>query len=796
MDLRFALRGLRNNPGFTLLAVVVMALGIGANTAVFSVVNAVLLKPLAYRNPDRIVTLSSLWKKSGGIGPVSAPDFHDWHDQSTAFSAMAYYDDDSTAVMSGGAAEYTHAAEVTPEFFRVFAVEPLAGRLFSPDELKLGGSGAVVISYSYWQNHFGGKPDALGQAVRMLGKSFRIAGVLPPGFHFPNATDIWLPANVIFPETTSRSAHNYLAVGRLKPGVSLEQAQAQMTAIGARLARQYPDSNAGKSVLVMRMRDEMVRNVKLTLYLLLGAVALVLLIGCANVANLLLARATARTREIAIRAAVGASRGRIVRQLVTESVVLALIAGSAGLLLAKWGSDALVALAPGNVPRLAEAGIDGWVLAFTLGLSVAASLLFGLAPALQISRVDLNETLKQGATRAVVGGKAGRTRAALVVVEVALSVVLLAGAGLLIRSFVALNNVALGFRPEHVLVVESSVPASDLEGARRATRFYKNLLDDLATLPGVSAVGATRNPPGEVFSEGSYFVDHLGEFNVDQPQAVFSVMSPGALAALGIPLKGGRDFNAGDGYDAPHVALINEDLARKSFPGQDPLSRTIYCGFDSLKPMKIVGVVGDVRQYGPATAPWPEIIMPYEQHPGPSTALNILVRTSTAGSTLWGAIQSKVRALSPEVPVKFTTMDTLLSQNTAAPRFRTVLLGIFAAIAVCLAMAGVYGVVAYTVSQRSGEIGLRMALGANTSDVLSLVLRQGLALTAIGLAIGLAGAAAVSRLFASMLFEVKPGDPLTYLGVAILLAAVSLAACYIPALRATRLDPVAALRQE
>jgi putative ABC transport system permease protein len=796
MDLKFALRSLRKNPGFTLLAIAVMALGIGANTAVFSVVNAVLLKALAYRDPDRIVTLSSLWRKSGSHGQVSAPDFHDWHDQSTAFAAMAYYDDDSTSVMSGGSAEYAHVAEVTPEFFQVFGVEPVAGRLFSPAELKPGSGGAVLISYSYWQSHFGANTNALGHPVRMLGKSFSIAGVLPPRFHFPNGTDLWLPANVVYPETESRSAHNYLVVGRLKPGVSLEQAQAQMTAVGARLEQQYPHSNGGKSVAVTRMRDEMVGNVQLTLYLLLGAVALVLLIACANVANLLLARATARTREMAIRAAVGASRGRIVRQLITESMVLALVAGAAGLLLAKWGSDALVALAPGNVPRLAESGIDGWVLAFTLGISVAASLLFGLAPALQISRVDLNETLKQGATRAVMGGKGGRMRAALVVAEVALSVVLLAGAGLLIRSFIALQNVSLGFRPEHVLVMESAVPASGLESARRATHFYKDLLADLATLPGVTAVGGTRNPPATVYSDGSYFIDHVGELTTNTPGAVLSVVTPGTFAALGIPLKRGRDFNEADTYDAPFTAIINEALARKSFPAQDPLGRMIYCGLDSAKLMKIVGVVGDVRQYGPAKEPWPEIIMPYEQHPMPATALDIVVRASVPGSALWGPIQSKVRAHSAEVPVKFTTVEDLLSENTAAPRFRTLLLGLFAAIAVCLAMAGVYGVVAYTVGQRAGEIGLRMALGANTRDVLRLILRQGMALTGIGLAVGLIAAVAATRVIASMLFEVKASDPATYIGVAALLGLVSLAASYVPARRAARVDPASALRQE
>jgi putative ABC transport system permease protein len=394
------------------------------------------------------------------------------------------------------------------------------------------------------------------------------------------------------------------------------------------------------------------------------------------------------------------------------------------------------------------------------------------------------------------GGRGGRMRAALVVMEVALCVVLLAGAGLLMRSFVALHNVALGFRPSHVLVVESSVPSSSLLDARRATRFYKNLLADLATLPGVSAVGGTRNTPGAVHSDGSYFVDHVGVLTSSTPQAVLSVVTPGAFAALGISLKRGRDFNAGDTYDAPFTAIVNEALARKSFPGQDPLGRLIYCGLDSDKIMKIVGVVGDVRQYGPAAAPWPEIVMPYEQHPQTATALNIVVRASASGSALWGPIQRKVRAHSADVPVKFTSMEDLLSENTAAPRFRTLLLGLFAAIAVCLAMAGVYGVVAYTVGQRANEIGLRMALGAGTRDVLRLILRQAMALTGAGLAVGLIAAVAATRLVASMLFEVKTGDPATYIGVAALLGVVSLAASYFPARRAARVDPASALRQD
>ena len=494
MDLKYALRSLLKNPGFTVLAVIVMALGIGANTAVFSVVNAVLLRPLAYKNPERIVTLSPLWKPSGKSGgSSSAPDFHDWHDQSTAFEAMAYYTYyGPTAVMAGPAAEYADVVVVSQEFFRVFGAEPVAGRLFTPEEWKK--TGAVVVSHSYWQSHLGGNPGALGQMVRMMNRTFTVVGVMPPGFTFPDTTELW---TVDEDENQHRSAHNYRVVGLLKPGAGIQEAQAQLTSIGDRLSKEYPDSNANKNVAVTGMRDRLVRDVRTTLYLLLGAVGMVLLISCANMANLLLAKATSRTREIAIRAAVGAGRGRIIRQLITESVVLALVAGVAGLILALWGAQALVAIAPSSVPRLAEAAVlDKWVLGFTLAISVVASLLFGLAPALTASRVELNDALKLGGARAVVGGGAGKLRSALVVAEIALSVVLLIGAGLLMKSFVALNSVAIGFRPDHLLLMETAVPSSTLESARAATQFYKGLLRDLALIPGVTGAGGNENPSG------------------------------------------------------------------------------------------------------------------------------------------------------------------------------------------------------------------------------------------------------------------------------------------------------------
>jgi putative ABC transport system permease protein len=809
MDLKFALRSMRNTPGFTLLALLVMALGIGANTAVFSVVNTVLLKPLAYRDADRIVTIRNFWKKSGSIGSsLSGPDFHDFHDQSNVFDAMSYYDASALApVLTGSTAEYAQVAQVAPEFFDVFAVRPLLGREFDANEYKAGSGGVVVISAAYWQSHFDGNPSAIGKTVRLNQYDLTVVGVMPPGFDYPQKTAIWYPANTIDPETTSRSAHNYRAVGRLKAGVTVEQAQTQMTAIAARLEQLYPPSNTGKGVVIDRMQDAMVHNVRFTLYLLLGAVGVVLLIACANMANLLLAKSTSRTREMAIRAAVGAGRGRIIRQLIVESAVLALGAGTAGLVLAVWGAEAIKKLAPANIPRLAETGLDGSVLGFTLAVSVISSLIFGLAPALAASRIDLNESLKQGAAKSVIGGGARRLRAGLVVAEIALSVVLLTGAGLLMRSFDALSKVDLGFRPEKILVAEASVPGKGGAFAerpetqlRRSIPFGRDMIATLASLPGVSSAAGTWQLPGKPGSDGGYWIDHPPALDpsVTAPQAVFSVISPGFLETLRIPLKAGRDFNDRDLYDAPFTVIINEALARKSFPGENPLGHVMFCGFDSWPPkgMTIVGIAGEEHQAGPEKPAQPEILMPYTQHPRATNNFNLLARTSGDPSALMEAVRRKIHERDPEVPVKFTTMEATVAEGVAAPRFRMVLLGLFAGLAVCLAMAGVYGVMSYTVGQRSSEIGLRMALGASTRDVLRLVLGEGLMLAGIGVAIGLAAAVAASRLLASLLFEVKPTDPATYLAVAAVLGVVALAACYVPAWRAARVDPLVALRQE
>lgn len=683
---------------------------------------------------------------------------------------------------------------MSPEFFRVFAVEPLAGRFPTAEEIEPGGGGAVLISYEYWRSHFGGDARALGQTIRVYGLR-TIVAVLPPEFRFPEKTDLWF---VVSETDDPRAARNYLAVARLKPGVSLEQAQTEMSLIAKRIEREYPDTNQGWSVAVARMRDEMVRDVRLTLYLLLGAVCVVLLIACANTATLLLGKAVARSHEVAVRTALGAGRRRIVRQLITESLLLSFAAGAIGLLFAYFGSEALVSLAPADLPRLAEAGIDRQVLGFTFGVSMITSLLFGLVPALHASRVELSDALKQGGRRIVAGGGTVRFRAGLVVAEIALAVTLVSVSGLLIKSLVALQTVALGFQPENVLVMRATVPGSLATATPRARQFFGDMLSQIARLPGVVAAGATMAPPGSIDSSGGYFIDRLPA-NPDwthAPDVVLSIVAPGTFAALGIPMKSGRDFSESDAAGRPLVAVVNEALVRKSFPRQNPLGRKIFCSFDTLEGMTIVGVVGDVRQLGPEREPMPECYMTYGQHAFNGLTLSIIARTTGDPAKLSENLRRLARERATDVPMRFTTMEAMLSDHLAAPRFRTLLIGVFASLALCLAIAGVYGVVAYAVSQRSNEVGVRIALGATTGSVVGLVLRQGLVLAGIGLGLGLAASVAGTRLLGSMLFQVRPNDPWIYIAVSVMVGLVTLAAGYIPASRAAKIDPVAALRQE
>lgn len=762
--------------------------------------NTVILKPLGYRDPDRIAVIASLWKKTGPSPNLSMADFHDYHDQARSFEAMAYYQSGESAAMISGAsaAEFVGNGVASAEFFKVFGVEPVIGRFFNEEELQPDSNAAVLISYSFWQSHFAGDPKVLGKTIRLARHTMPIVGVMPPGFRFPNATDVWIPANTIFRENLFRSAHNVQVVAKLKRGVSMAQAQAELTTIGDRLEKQYPLSNTGKNVLISGLRDDMVRDSRLTLYILLGAVGLVLLVACGNVANLLLARATMRGREIAVRSALGAGRQRIVRQLFTESLLLALIAGLAGLAIATAGSRVLVALAPTDVPRLTDTAVDGWVLGFAFGASLLACLFFGLMPAIRAARVDLGEALKQGSARGLAGGGTGLRRV-LVIAEIALSVVLVASAGLLIRSFAALNEVALGFKPENVLVMETSVTAS--MDANQAVPLYARLIEASATIPGVIAVGASRVPPGRIAASGAYWIDQVPapeQISVTAAQAIYSVGSPGMFGALGMELKRGRDFAPSDAPDAPFVAVINETLARRSFGGRDPIGHTIATPFDSNspKPMSVIGVVADIRQRGPAHEPDAEIYMPFAQHPGPSTQLRIVARTAVQPEQLAAAFRRKAHEIAPDMPVKFSTMESRMAEIVSAPRFRTMLLSIFAALAVGLAMAGVYAVVSFMVTRRRGEIGLRMALGANAFDVQKMVLRQGIWMALAGLVLGIAGALAASHWLGSLLFGVRPTDPATYGAAAAVIVVVTLAASYVPARRAARVDPLVALRQD
>lgn len=798
-DFRYGIRGLLRQPAFALTAILTLALGIGATTAIFSVVNAVILRPLPYPEADRVVAIMNLWTATGARGAtVSAPDFGDWKAQAQSFAAMAYYSGGETSVTINGIADYAAVYRVTPGFFDVLGVSASVGRLPTREEQAPGGPPVVVVTDAFWRTQLGGDPRALGSAVKFSDNVYSIVGVLPPGMRFPARSDIYLPG--VAPASASRSGHNYRAIARLEPGATVAQANSEMTAIARRLEEQYPNSNSGKSTIVIPLQEQIVGDTRQTLTVLLGAVGLVLLIACANVANLLLARSTAREREMVVRAAVGAGRARLVRQLLTESAVLGLAAAVVGIWLARLGVLTLVALAPADLPRLDEIRVDAAALGFAVAVALAASVIFGLAPALQVSRVPLVEGLRQSGKGSSIGARGGWARSAFVVAEVALAVVLVFGAGLLGRSLVALASVELGFSAEQLLVVRTVVPVRGRQDAPRATAFYRDLLADLRATPGITAIGGVTSLPTAVRSNGSYAIEgqsDLERTGIRSPQAVLNVVTPDYFRAMRIPFKSGRDFADSDRLDAPLVAIINEALARASFGTDDPIGRRIQCGLDNLEFMTIVGVVSDVRTYGPARPMEAEIYMPYEQHPGPATAMNLVART-TAPDPLAPAetISRKVRERNPDVPVRATTMEGTLETASATPRFRAFLLVVFATVALLLALAGVYGVMAYTVSQRMSELGVRIALGATSENIMRLIVGQGAKLACAGLLVGVGLSLVAGRALEGLLFGVTPRDPLMLAIVVIAVATTTLAACYVPGRRAVRTDPMLALRAE
>lgn len=800
-DVGYAVRSLIRSWGFALGAGAVLALAIGASTAIFSVVNTVLLQPLPYPGAERLVSIETFWTNTGRASQdVSGPDFLDWQAQSDVFEQMAVsFSNPDQPVFLGERAVFGNTGYVSADFFAVFGQAPSTGRLLTELDVPAdrGAQPTVAVAAYHWAaTQFGTVEAAVGKTITVYGNAMEIVGVAAPGFRYPGATDIWGPMRPTN-NPRNRSDHPYRAIGKLKADVALTRAQAQMRTIGDTLARQYPE-NRLKSATVIPLQERLTGNLRATLWVLLGAVGVVWLIGCVNIANLLLARAAGRTREIALRAALGAGRGRVVRQLLTESCVLAGVAGLAGLLLASTFVQAFAALSPANLPRIDELRIDRPVLLFALGLSLVSTVLFGLVPALHGSRLDLSGALKQGDSKAIGTRVSARLRSALVVAEVALSVILLVAAGLLLRSFQSLQQVDLGFTKERVLVADAVYAVRDgiTEDLRIRSQFYADVLDRLRAVPGVKAasgvayLGMGREPraPRDFLIQGRP-EGRAGE----RPQAEHHAITADYFKTLEIPVRAGRDFNQTDTLERPRVAIINEAMARIAFPGETPLGQHIRVN-DRSPWMEIVGVVADTRWQDPSQAAPPAVFSPSTQ--GWGNSLAILARTSVDELSLASTLRTLMHDANPTVPVKFETMDELFDATLAYPRFRTQVIGLFAAVAALLAAVGIFSVLAYLVGQRTRELALRRALGARAADILGLVLGQGLRLVAIGLVLGLAGAVAVARLLADLLYEIGPWDVGTYFGTIIVLGSAAFLAALLPTIKATMIAPVIVLQQE
>jgi putative ABC transport system permease protein len=806
-DIRFGVRMLWKSPGFTLVTILALALGIGANSAIFSVVNGVLLRPLPYATADRLVFLSE-WSRQVPNMSVSYPNYQDWRDQNTVFEQLAAFRSAGYTLTGAGEPEQLAAREVSASFFPALGVAPVVGRNFTADEDKPGAQRTAVISYGFWQRRFGGNPGIVGQPVTLNNESYTVVGVLPQTFEWQAQVDLFAPLGLRADRMQDRDSHpGIYLIGVLKPGVTVEQARAEMDTITARLAAQYPKTNEGNRYTLNTLQNRATEDIRAALYVLLAAVGFVLLIACANVANLLLARATTRAKEIAIRTALGAGRWRIVRQLLTESVLLSMVGGALGLLFAMWGVDALLAVLPEDVPRLLvmNIGLDARVLLFTVAVSVLTGLLFGLAPAIQVSKANLNESLKEGGRSATGGAHRNWVRSVLVVSEVALSLLLLVGAGLLMKSFLNLQRADIGFNPEGVLTLRVPLPEARYKENAQVENFYRALLQRVQNLPGVQSASLTRGLPMNGGIESGVSVE--GQEPTDRKDTVVAVnltCSPDYFRTMEIPLVKGRYFTEQDRTDAQPVAIIDEMMAARFFANADPLGKRIKLGgAESPFPwMQIVGVVKHVKHYGPDEEGRVEIYRPYFQLPNvPDAQFNrgmmLVARTSGEPTALAGAIRNAVREIDKDQPVsEVQPMTRIVSAAVASQKFATWLLAVFAATALALAALGLYGVMAYSVTQRTHEIGVRMALGAARRDVLRLIVGQGMRLTLAGVGIGLVGAFLITRVMKSLLYGVNAADPITYGGVALLLALVALVACLIPARRATKVDPMVALRYE
>jgi predicted permease len=805
-DLRYGTRMLMRNPAFTVVAVLALTLGIGADTAIFSVVNAVLLRPLPYDQSENLVFLTERSPVLEGMS-VAYPNFLDWREQNNAFESIGVFRRSDYNLTGGGEPERIVAGQVSADLFRVLRVNAARGRIFDNDEDKPGSPLVVVLSHALWQRRLGGDPNIIGQTLTLNGRDFTIIGIMPPSFQFPSRVEMWTPVGQLAkdPGWESRGNHPGLyAMARLKPGVTVQQARDDMEIVAANLEKQYPDSNTGNRASLTPALENVVGSIRTALLVLLSAVGFVLLIACANVANLLLARASNRQKEMAIRTALGASRTRIVRQLLTESLILSFAGGAFGILLAHWGVKLIIAVSPDSIPRFREIGLDARVLLFTMGVSLLTGIIFGLAPALQASKPDLNETLKEAGR-----GSTGRRhimRSILVVSEVALTLVLLIGAGLMIRSFYHLQRVDPGFSADNLLTFNVSLPQKKYPEPQQRINFYQQLLQNLTALPGVQSVGmATGLPLGNNGWQSGFWIEGRPEPPQGQrPLTEVALVGPGYFKAMQIPLLRGRDFNDQDVMAAPPdpkhpefrrptVTVIDEEFARRYWPDEDPLGQQITFWGGKVT---VVGIVRRVKMEGLNTdSNRVQSYYPFNQNP--SGSMSVVVRTIGDPTGLSNAVRQQVLAIDPDQPIySVQTMGQIWTDSIAPDRLFLMLLGTFATVALILAAVGIYGVMAYSVTQRTHEIGIRMALGAAQSNVLGMVIRQGMKLALAGLGLGLVGAWLVTRTMSSLLFGVSATDPLTFVVISLALAGVALGACFLPARRATKVDPMIALRYE
>ena len=808
-DLGYGFRSLMKRPGFTAVVVLTLAVGIGANTAVFSVVNAILLRQLPFHDPEQLVTL---WERNPARGyeqnPPAAGNYVDWRDQNRVFAGIAAYAPSRQFnVLLGDQAERYPGAVVSASLFEVLGVNALKGRVFASTDETPGNNQVVLISYNFWQTRLSGVEHPDGKTITLDGKTYTIVGVMPEGFQFPGGTgtvlriftppaaELWIPLTLDANELRQRSSHYLNVIGRLKPGTSVTQATSEMDAIQQRIEQLYPTFFVGSNVNIVPLNEQVVGTVRRPVLILWGAVGFVLLIACANVANLMLVRSTSRTREIAVRTALGATRSRILRQLLTESLLLSLAGGTAGILLAIWFVRAFATIVPQTFPRHEEIGVNNAVLIFTFFTSVLTGLLFGLAPALQSIKVDLTKALKAGGRSVAEGSRTHRLRNLLVTAQLSLTLMLLIGAALMLQSFVRLGSVRPGFNTDHLLTMEVSLPLSNYPQPRRPALFHQ-LIERTKALPGVEAVAAAKHLPLSGDNMNFAFDIERRPFPEGKsPGADCRIVTNDYFNALVIPLIKGRSFSDGDVIDAPHVLLINEAMARRFFPNEEPLGQRLELGINGYTG-QIVGVVGDVKHVALDAQTNDEVYIPYAQAPY-SIDMTLIAKTRNDPFQIVAAVRNEIKLLDPQVAVgKVRTMEAITKASIADVRFRALLLTVFGLVALVLAAVGVYGVISYTVTQRTHEIGVRMALGAQLRDVRNLVIKSGLRLAVAGTAVGLAGAFALTRLMSSLLFGLAPTDTRTFLTVPIVLVLVALIACYIPARRATKVDPLVALRYE